>query len=324
MNLELKLMQERLGVKAIIKHSQQKTEWIFNDLIERGEQWIVSGAPKAGKSRFALQLALCASEGRSFLDFKCPKKHCVLYVDFELSPRISASRVLNFYKNDHSQLSRNESFFKCSDHKQIDVNSTAECIAIKKIIETLNPDLIIWDVLARMHSVDENSNIAMIQIMQNIRQLSHGAAHIVVHHARKENFGNGGAKALRGASSIHGEADGVMALALETSKKGSHSVLFSTRAIEDPGKMWLESEGLGFRKAKDIFVEDTKSLPVTLQNIFKDRVSIKKPELVTLLEGELKIGARQLERKLNEMVLDGLLTKSKVGREAHYSLALLN
>lgn len=318
MELELRLMQERLGAKGIIQHAQQNSEWIFERLIEKGEQWIVSGAPKAGKSRLSLQLALCASEGKDFLDFKCTKKHRVLYVDFELKLRTSAERVLDFYKNDLEALSRNDHFFKCSDYKHTDANSTTQTSPIKKIIETLKPDLIIWDVLGRMHSADENSNIAMIQVMQNIRQLSHGAAHIIVHHARKEAFGNGGAKSMRGASSIHGEVDGVMALALEKTKRGTHSLLFSTRAVDDPGKIWLVGDGLGFRKASVPSIEEIKSVDSIIQNIFKDRTSINKLELVTLLVADLKVGTRQIERKLNDAIRDGVLKKSKIGREAYY------
>jgi len=319
MNLEMRLLQDRCGTRAIIEHSEQNAEWIFENLIEKGEQWIISGAPKAGKSRLALQLALSASEGASFLDFKCPRKQRVLYVDFELSPRISAHRVLDFYKNDREKLIMNKSFYKCSDHKIIDVNSTNHCNLIKNIVETLKPDLVIWDVLARMHSADENNNIAMTQVMQNIRLLSCGAAHIVVHHARKEIYGNGGAKSLRGASSIHGEADGVMALALENSKMGSYSLLFSTRAIDDPGKIWLKGDGLGFIKATKIASDEKNKSQLILGEIFKDQTTITKAALKNFIEASLEIRDRQAERKIDELVLSGKLLKTKKGREMLYS-----
>lgn len=188
MDYDLEVIKERLGARGIIKNALKSVDYIFDSLFEKGEQWIISGAPKSGKSRLALQLALCASEGHDFLGHKCPQKQRVLYIDLELSPRLSASRIYEFYNRDSAALLSNSHFFICHDHKQIDVNSTSDCGQLQETISAINPDLIIWDVLARMHTADENSNIAMIQVMQNIRRLSRGAAHVIVHHARKEKF----------------------------------------------------------------------------------------------------------------------------------------
>lgn len=322
MNYDFQLIQERFGVKGVIKNAQKNVDYIFNGLVEKGDQWIISGAPKSGKSRLALQLALCASEGSDFLGHKCPKEHRVLYIDLELSPRLSSSRIYEFYNRDSAALLSNTHFFICNDYKQLDVNSTSECGPIQEIISLIDPDLIVWDVLARMHSADENSNIAMIQVMQNIRRLSRGAAHIIVHHARKENFGNGGARALRGASSIHGEADGVMSLAFENSKKGSHSLIFSTRAIETPGKLWLTSESLAFVKSA-YQAEDSKDSPSDLlKKVFRGEKSLRKSELVKHIEAETQLGTRQIERNINSLVHAGLLIRSKSGREVFFEFKI--
>lgn len=318
MSGDQQLIQERFGVKEIIKNAQKEVSYIFDDLIEIGDQWIISGAPKSGKSRLALQLALCASEGSDFLGYKCSKKQRVLYVDFELSPRVSASRIYDIYNRDSDALLANTFFFMCNEYKQIDVNSTTDCTLIRSLISAIKPDLVVWDVLARMHSVDENSNIAMIQVMQNIRELSCGAAHIIVHHARKENFGNGGARSLRGASSIHGEADGVMSLAFEKSRKGSHSLIFSTRAIETPSKLWLTSESLVFVKSICQAEDSPRSSKDLLQKVFGSSKRIGRPELIKNMESETQLGARQIERNINEFVLEGLLKKLKSGREVFY------
>lgn len=60
MNHEIILAHEKFGVQNIVKHAQQKADYIFEGLIEKGDQWIISGAPKSGKSRLALQLAISA------------------------------------------------------------------------------------------------------------------------------------------------------------------------------------------------------------------------------------------------------------------------
>lgn len=298
-----------------------KADYLFEGLIERGDQWIISGAPKSGKSRLALQLAIAASEGVDFLGYKCSRKLKVLYVDLELSPRVSSSRIFASYNYSADALLKNTELFVCSEYKQLDVNSTSDCTVVEELIGSIEPDLIIWDVLARMHTADENSNIAMLQVMQNVRRLSKGVAHIVVHHARKEKFGNGGAKSIRGASSIHGEADGVMSLALENARKGTHSLMFSTRAVETPDKLWLNSQGLGFIPVCANQGEaDSRPPQAFLQSIFNDEKTLKRADLIEQVEIKTKLGSRQIERKLNEFIDLGLLSKTKVGREVFYEI----
>lgn len=322
MDYDLEVIKERLGARGIIKNALKSVDYIFDSLFEKGEQWIISGAPKSGKSRLALQLALCASEGHDFLGHKCPQKQRVLYIDLELSPRLSASRIYEFYNRDSAALLSNSHFFICHDHKQIDVNSTSDCGQLQETISAINPDLIIWDVLARMHTADENSNIAMIQVMQNIRRLSRGAAHVIVHHARKEKFGNPGAKSLRGASSIHGEADGVMSLAAEKSKKGSHSLIFSTRAIETPEKLWLRNESLVFVKSEYEAEENNESPSDFLKRTFGSEKTLSKVELMKNMELATKLSTRQIERNLENLVRNGLLRKTKSGREVIFEIII--
>ncbi|MFG0356791.1 AAA family ATPase [Pseudomonas sp. zbq_11] len=323
MNNKLKLVHEKFGVRNIIKHAQMKADYLFEGLIERGDQWIISGAPKSGKSRLALQLAIAASEGIEFLGYKCPRKLRVLYFDLELSARVSSSRIYASYNFEADALLKNTQLFVCSDYKQIDVNSTSDCTMLEELIELIDPDLIVWDVLARMHVADENSNIAMLQVMQNVRRLSRGIAHVIVHHARKEKYGNGGAKSIRGASSIHGEADGVMSLALENARKGTHSLMFSTRAVETPDKLWLNGQGLIFAPACTNQGEaDSRTPREFLESIFDNQKTLKRADLLEKVEINTNLGLRQIERKLNEYIESGLLSKARVGREVFYEIRI--
>ncbi|GLO06416.1 hypothetical protein PPUJ20005_03840 [Pseudomonas putida] len=323
MTVEVKLALERFGALNIIKYAQMKADYIFEGLIEKGDQWIISGAPKSGKSRLALQLAIAASEGVDFLGYKCPSKVKVLYVDLELSARVSSSRIYAAYNCEADTLLKNNQLFVCSDYKQIDVNSTSDCTMVEELIGWINPDLIVWDVLARMHVADENSNIAMLQVMQNVRRLSKGVAHVIVHHARKEKYGNGGAKSIRGASSIHGEADGVMSLALENARKGTHSIVFSARAVETPDKLWLNGQGLNFAPACTNQAEaDSQSPREFLLSIFDSRNNLKRADLLKQVSIKTKLGLRQIERKLNEYIDLGLLNKTRVGREVFYEICI--
>ena len=54
------MLQNRMlawGVSEGRIASEQKPIWLLDELIEQGDQWIINGAPKSGKSLFATQLA---------------------------------------------------------------------------------------------------------------------------------------------------------------------------------------------------------------------------------------------------------------------------
>lgn len=313
---------QRWGARAIVEDYETPPVWVFEGLIEKGDQWIVSGAPKAGKSRLALQIAIAASEGAEFFGYRCRLRQKVLYIDFELSKRLSAERVVTMYANDKNKLVNNSHFFRCSDYKSIDILNEDATSKLQAQIEALKPDLIIFDVLARMHGVDENSNPEMTKVMLRARQLAGEAAHIIVHHARKETHGNGGAKAIRGASSIHGEVNGVISLAVEGSKQGSHSVVFSLRGPKDPGKKWLDGKELMFSLIQAHEPEDdAEQLMAVMRRVFADGKAKTSTELQNALSGLLGIAPRNTRPRMNRSIDSGILLKNRIGQEVWYSLA---
>lgn len=319
--VDLEDIERRWGASAIIEDYETPPAWIFEGLIERGDQWIVSGAPKSGKSRLALQIAIAASEGTEFFGYKCGSRQKVLYIDFELSKRLSAERVVTMYANDKTKLVNNSYFFRCSDYKSIDILNDEATSKLQAQIEALKPDLIIFDVLARMHGVDENSNPEMTKVMLRARWLAGDAAHIIVHHARKETHGNGGAKAIRGASSIHGEVNGVISLAVEGSKQGSHSVVFSIRGPKDPGKKWLDGKDLMFSLVQANEAEDDiQQLITVMRKVFADGKAKTSSELQKSLSGLLGIDQRNATPRMKRAVDSGILLKNKSGRSVWYSL----
>jgi hypothetical protein len=135
---------------------------------------------------------------------------------------------------------------------------------LKRLISTIAPDLVILDTLIQTHQLNENSNIEMKAVMQAIRAAcvrpslasvpadernardpkkgrknkSTGAAeekvaHVIVHHMRKDfgqSYGGGGVESMRGAGSIHSEAD--LVLAMKMSRKGLAEVTGSARDVK--------------------------------------------------------------------------------------------
>ncbi len=93
------MLQNRMlawGVSEGRIASEQKPIWLLDELIEQGDQWIINGAPKSGKSLLATQLALAIASGGQFLNWKNKNPARVLYMDFELRKvRTSIPRTKN-------------------------------------------------------------------------------------------------------------------------------------------------------------------------------------------------------------------------------------
>lgn len=261
----------RWGVAMGSVAAQQQPVWLLDGLIEMGDQWMLAGSPKAGKSMMATQLGLAVSSGGKFMSWQCSRPARVLYMDFELKDRVFWQRVLTMYNGNELAMKANKRFFRCGDFKTIDVLDVVERQKITEMIAELKPDLIIWDVLARMHSAEENDNGMMKAVMLSIRMMSGAAAHVVVHHARKPPSGaegvNLGALGMRGASSIHGEADGVMSLAVRDGQGARYSLQFSTRAVETPDELLLNrGPTLLFNEASE---DEQDKLKLALHGAFR-------------------------------------------------------
>lgn len=119
----------------------------------------------------------------------------------------------------------------------------------EKLLSTIRPDLIVFDSLSQLHFCDENSNLEMRDALQQIRKLcvlklpknpsdptspqTRPIAHIIIHHTRKESgdqkYSRKDASEMRGASSIHAEADLAITITKRHSNGDEISLSFSSR-----------------------------------------------------------------------------------------------
>lgn len=70
-----------------------KADYIIDGLLEKGEQALLFGQPKVGKTFFAIQIAVAAATARPFLSWGISQPRKVLYVNFEMGERVFAERV---------------------------------------------------------------------------------------------------------------------------------------------------------------------------------------------------------------------------------------
>jgi hypothetical protein len=233
------------SVSDLLAAANQPDVWVLEGLIEAGDQVVLAGAPKAGKSLKASQIALAVASGGQYLGWKAPRPRKVLYVNLELRPKRFGRRVIN-QVGGARYLTQYTNLHVINDLRTLDILDTDQRNEFAEMVKTEGFELVIWDVLARMHGADENDNPAMRAVMHAIRVASADRAHIILHHMRKPAGGqedvNLGAAGMRGASSIHGEADLIMSLHVRSGQGARYSLKFSARNIEAPDEVLLDRD----------------------------------------------------------------------------------
>ena len=188
---------------------QKPVPWIIERLLAEEEQMLLYGAPKVGKSQFALQLALAVATGRPFLHWNIPKRQKVLYVNLEIGEQMFMRRVACHLLGDSDPAWKAPDFEAMTDGDRDRLNAMIEgCFfftigvrsmdllieefdsgkrewrksatkpppdsfpAWRRLIESVRPSLVVFDTLSKMHSIDEKDNSRVQRLLMRIRKLA--------------------------------------------------------------------------------------------------------------------------------------------------------
>ena len=301
------------SVADLVAEASKPDVWILHGLIEEGDQVVLAGPPKAGKSLLASQLALAVASGRPFLRWPTNVPRRVLYVNLELRPKRFGKRLIA-QANSIDLIAGYSNLMSVNSMRTLDIKNNEDAAVFSKTIRDLGIDLVVWDVLARMHNADENDNPAMRAVMHAIRVASADRAHVVLHHARKPASGqedvNLGAAGMRGASSIHGEADLILSLHARSGQGARYSLKFSARNIEEPDEMLLnrDTKTLLFNEAAEA---DSQRLQKVVCSAFTDSEFCRPNELTRLVMEAYSVKERRAKQLIQSAGEQGLIERQQ-------------
>jgi len=180
--------------------------WLLADLFLVGAAGILGGAPKTGKSFFALELAVAvasatAAAGRFVVAAPGP----VLLCAAEDPPAVVVQRLAAL------AAARNQALAALPVQVIVEpgVRLPDGLDRLAATVAHLTPRLLVLDPLIRLHRADENSAAEMAVVLDGLRTLARATACAVllVHHTRKAPAGGVAGHGLRGSSDLHAFGD---------------------------------------------------------------------------------------------------------------------
>jgi KaiC/GvpD/RAD55 family RecA-like ATPase len=192
----------------------QEVEYTIKPVCPRGTLTLLQGAPKSGKSVFALYAGISASMGNwtsGLFTINTPLK--VMLVEYEDAPILvvkRASRYLAGMGLDRRILPTG--LYLC-DYPTlwVEVEKYKELL-IREIADN-GYDLVVIDTLSYVHHVeDENASADMKPVMAALKQIAKrtNCSIILIHHTGKGAGGKNIAEKARGSSAIAAAADVIL------------------------------------------------------------------------------------------------------------------
>lgn len=208
-------------------------DWLIPGVIHKGAKGLIVAQPKAGKSMLALDLAVALATGQPWLDLTPTRAVTVGVVSREDSASMTTHRLQMFAKGRGLNFQTLAGLrINTFDQKaQFSIQDDADVALIVAAIKDQGIELVILDVLNRLHTADENSNTEMTAVMGrfDLIRAQTGCDVAVIHHDAKGSA-SGAAKRPRGASSIDSWWDWKVSVQVTPDDDSRKEVFFSSKA----------------------------------------------------------------------------------------------
>ncbi len=183
-------------------------DWLIQDLWLDRALGFVAGLPKVMKSLLTLHLAYHVAEGHAFLGKPILHPGPVILVQEEDADHVLKERLKTVGAASEKLWIWTPGV--AGTHLRLDSDDSLE--QLDEVCRSIEPVLVVLDPLANMHSLeDENNAAGMNKILERLRYLRdlRKCSVMVVHHLRKQIFGEGGSigQRMRGSSVLHAKSE---------------------------------------------------------------------------------------------------------------------
>lgn len=236
-----------------LDRAPEEREWLVENMIPAGTRGLLVADPKVGKSALALDLTLALASGSSFLGHIVPRRRRVALISREDTPGETSRRMRLLTCGSAARAEFQWGQIWVNTVAQSDqwfLDNAEHVEAMIKELKMEQFDLVIFDVLRKLHNQDENDNAAMSTMVISTLELIQTecrCAVLAVHHRTKMQTANVFRDA-RGTGAIHGYTEWGIGLSVVDESAPRREWI---RKAEFEGKYGCPSDPIFFRITGD-------------------------------------------------------------------------
>ena len=278
---------------------------IIEGVLYKGSKMIISGSSKAGKTLSLLHLGLAVANGEPWLGHNTHKEGSkVIYLDFELKPRMAAKRIAEMVRVNPGYDPNNDNFLYCGLRGQS--RTLEDLVHHIEDLEDHRPDLVIVDPFYKLATgADENDAGAISEVVNRMEKFSErlDCSFVYAHHFSKGNKSDTDHIDRASGSGVFAR-DPDAILTLTPHEEEDHLVLEATlRDFPTPSPQVVEFSWPNFIHKPDMEPKLRKP-GQTKEN--KERQDKLSTALIELLKPNSIMGLEVLRDKLNEKINENL------------------
>jgi hypothetical protein len=186
-SIKAEITKSRL-IQELLDEDFLELEYLLDPVMRITNQIVIHAEAGVGKSLFVGELAWAVSTGGTAFGWTAPKPRCVLFIDGEVSLRELQVRYRELSWRNGGSPGNNFHIMSFADFEE-DINLVLPHwqVIVNKKIEEIGAELVIFDNLDSLFSVDQNKQVEWMPAQTWLRRLrSDGVATILVHHSNKQ------------------------------------------------------------------------------------------------------------------------------------------
>jgi len=268
--------------------------WVIHHMIPKPGTILLVGKPKAGKSFLALQIALAVAHGDDWIGSKT-EAGPVFYLQLDTSETVWRDRLWKLRECGTDVTG--PIFLVHPDDTPSHMNILEEDTQawLREALRQIKPQLVIVDVVRKLHDLDENDSTAMKRVGNIIAEIFRGLSVILIHHSKKLDAQKPDldlAQIGRGSSYMMGDVDAIWFLhggKLKMQNRWDEPITYA--ASQNENGLWTFDEEIELRILGQRLVALCDEFPDLTHNkiaaIAKERFNISRPTYYRYLAGRV-------------------------------------
>lgn len=231
----------------LVAHTFPTPAYLVDPVIPQGGIALLHGKPGAGKTQFIITLAQAINSGTPFLNRWSTRQGAVVVIQADMTGQIQQNRIAHAI----TSVNLSQTYWAAEADGSIpNINIQTLTITDPHLVERIreiDPVLIVWDTLRKIHHLAENDSESAVLVYNAARLIHPTATHLFVHHDKK---------ASRNPDALNTEDEDFMG---NQQWKGAADATISLREIDLPPKRLAVT----FHKART--AKDTDRTPIIIE-----------------------------------------------------------